>query len=145
MFSKTSLAFLVIGALWVNVSAIPIPADGPPDGYELSALPGLSYDGRTQTPSVHLGDTAGSPSQGLGVNKKLLYWSELPRSFSALSYRDLTFVFSVVGGGLLGTGLLGGGIAAGLLSHSKGKNTTGTTDDNNNTTVTSGDINNGQK
>ena len=133
MFSKTSLAFLVIGALWVNVSAIPIPADGPPDEYGLGGMPVLHYnDPYAYPPSARPGDMPGPPNQGLRVNKKLLYWGELPRSFSALSYRDLTFVFSVVAGGLVGTGIIAGGTTAAILSHPKGQNTTGTTGNNNN-------------
>ena len=39
----------------------------------------------------------------------------LPRSFSALSYRHLTFVFSVAGGTVAAT--VGTGIGVGILKH----------------------------
>ena len=43
-------------------------------------------------------------------------FGELPRSFSALSYRDLTFVFSLAGGLAVAAGI-GTGIGVGLHRH----------------------------
>ena len=43
-----------------------------------------------------------------------MYGGELPRLFSALSYRDLTFVFSVAGGLAVGGGI-GAGVTYGAL------------------------------
>ena len=118
MFSKAVFTFLAIGALWVNVLAAPIPtivtrANG--GGY--SPLP--SYDAsensRPSTPSsfdprplVLAGNhPVPSPEESRSKWKKFAIAGELPRSFSALPYRDLTFVFSV-GGGLVALGGIGG-------------------------------------
>ena len=117
MFSKAVITFLTIGALWLNVSAIPIPANGytyPPPAYSQYlnngetnlATPPPAYLSSSGNPAAGppqgLGNTpgrnpaAGPPNQrsrsGCAIGK-----GELPRSFSALSYRDLTFVFSVAG------------------------------------------------
>ena len=125
MFSKVVLAFLAIGALWVNVSAIPIPTD--PDFYPPSRAHPYIYPPDTEilnnpvppytarpiarplpsTPQSSINRPLPpvpvpgpprplpSPPPKAGPSK-----GELPQSFSALSYRDLTFVFSVVVEGL---------------------------------------------
>ena len=70
------------------------------------------------------------PSVKSSVKSGLGSVGELPRSFSALPYRDLTFVFSVVGASV-GTGVFGGGIAAAvLLRNHNGQNTTVMTGNN---------------
>ena len=102
MFSKAIITFLAIGALWVNVLAAPIPVGvhfaedpeaGRPPSFEEDPEPGLNW----------------KLIAGLAGCK-------LPRSFPALSYRDLTFAFSVVGGLAAGTAI-GTGVTAGLLSN----------------------------
>ena len=227
MFSKAVLTFLAIGALGLNVSAIPIPTDtvrtsssggsssrtslnGDPHPsdqstsvssihtdtvYSISSIgsfntlpiqppltPGRtsSYSGTpslttddtssrtssngvphpndqsTPAPSIHTDEDSGSfsfntfstqapsrdsssasghtssvndhppslqPSPPSSVSEKssskwkplAMYGGELPRSFSALCYRDLTFIFSVAGG--LGLGAVGTGIGVGILEH----------------------------
>ena len=102
MFSKAVLTFLTIGALWVNVSAIPIPVDSPP---------GPSSGGSRPTRGLF-----GVSVDSLQKHKGQI--GELPRSFSALSYRDLTFVFSVAFVAGLGT-LTAAGLALGLHNHTK--------------------------
>ena len=107
MFFKAFFTYLVIGALWVNVSAIPIiipsshdllPIDEkipnhPPPAYTPERLPAY-------TPP-----NAGPSNQGSGWKPGSKSLGELPQSFSALSDRDLTFVSSVavgVGGAIGG-------------------------------------------
>ena len=105
MFSKAVITFLAIGALCVNVSATPIPfgfpflkkppqEDSNPDvkqsfgqdeklGFEQDVKPGVNPDVK---PDVKPGST---------LMEKAVPFGELSRSFSALSYHDLTFAFSV--------------------------------------------------
>ena len=126
MFSKAVITFLAIGALWVNVLATPIPAGWGRAGKDPYSRPPALYSesegSPPTTPPTSYADTdshmsnpgvlaIGPPPQpnleeSSSKGKKLaIYGGELPRSFSALSYRDLTFVFSV-GGGLV-TGSIG--------------------------------------
>ena len=149
MFSKAVLTLLTIGALWLNVSATPIPAtmhirdpsDGsstltsssysmpPASAHSLSAssfTPSMpssashtTSDGTLRPPSrLSSGELIRYPPHtGLEETVQKPWWKpglamwggELPRSFSALSYRDLTFVFSVAGvtaaGASIGTGI----------------------------------------
>ena len=181
MFSKAVFTFLAIGALWVNISAIPIPIEvraSPPNpiavlvnptpghvhfveplsepssvgtgrrptpsglrpvpsGYppipskkRPRPVPGLSLQGPGPVPgpsSQGPRPVPGPPSDpfhGFVAGRKTLppgmYGGEFPRSFSALSYHDLTFVFSVAIGAtvLVGTAI---GLPIGLLSSHKNK------------------------
>ena len=100
MFSKAVLTLLTIGALSVNVSATPIPI----------APRSLPLDTEMVEKRGVFGTT--------GMDKSTKIARELSRSFSALSYCDLTFVFSVVGVGIPATLLAaGGGILAGVLQN----------------------------
>ena len=78
MFSKHVLTFLAVGTLWLNVSAAPT-GDLQPN----RPLGSKIFPTNNAIPAVIPGGAPVEPR-------------ELPRSFSALSYRDLTFVFSVV-------------------------------------------------
>ena len=158
MFSKAVPTFLAIGALWLNVSAAPIPpimlSDSPPGTqllnsrsdaqlinsrpgtqlfHELFQNSGLSADAHSH--SARPESEPPRPESGVLPNSEtwygheyedpapqpkrkssLLMWGgELPRSFSALSYRHLTFVFSVAGGTVATT--VGAGIGVGILEH----------------------------
>ena len=118
MFSKAVLTFLAIGALWLNVSAIPIPPFPPnpfkdPTGRLDISAPFTSH---TQRPPTWYGYEDEDPAPQPKRKSSLLMWGgELPRSFSALSYRHLTFVFSVAGGTVATT--VGTGIGVGILEH----------------------------
>ena len=117
MFSKAVLTFLAIGALWLNVSAIPVF---------------YSKEGRPSSTSSPTGSNSDSPGSrfseysnpGLNVDpppqprrkKWVMPAGELPRSFSALSYRHLTFIFSVVGGTIIAAAI-GGGVGGSLVRH----------------------------
>ena len=81
IFSKAVLTFLAIGALWVNVSAAPVPALLEPD-------PG------SPNRSIDVDMVRTNQATSVVIPKSALRCG-LPRSFSVLSYRDLTFVFSV--------------------------------------------------
>ena len=106
MLSKAIITFLAIGALWVNVLATPIPArlerTGEDSHSSLSSSPSPppSYDDPndpvSQNPGLLAVELPPRPNleESSSKGKKLaIYGGELPRSFSALSYRDLTFVF----------------------------------------------------
>ena len=84
------------------------PPTGPPSDHTSGNLP-------TGPPSHHTSGNLpiGPPSHHTPGNllshfdsHSKLWFSELPRSFSAPSCRDLTFIFSVAGLGLTGVGLL---------------------------------------
>ena len=166
MFSKAVITFLAIGALWVNVSAIPIPARGglrfqsfsvfesPPthgtpgsnspsprpssvSGTETTEIsppahgtpgsnspsPGSPSVSGTETTEISHPEQLGieippPPDSGLKRKNLAMYGGELPRSFSALSYHNLTFVFSVGGVGVLATaGIVGGVVGSRLHKH----------------------------
>ena len=158
MLSKPVLTFLAIGALWVNVSAAPIPA------LPSSSLPSLSDHGRDSTTSsltyddeaplnpnrfsyppapnpahIHANYAQDDvdhnhvtlpppppyrPPGRVWSDKEAAGLCELPRSFSAISYRDLTCVFSVVGfGGLVGSTITYGTLY-GIEKHNQQHNNT---------------------
>ena len=106
MFSKAVLTLLAIAALSVNVSATPIPI--------------VPHYLPLKTEIVEKRGMFGS-----GMDKSTKLARELSRSFSAPSYRDLTFTFSVVGAGIPLTLLaIGGGVGAGLTQdHHEAQNT----------------------
>ena len=130
MFSKAVIIFLAIGALWVNVLAIPMPARPSPSALATipeedrespstpmhddsllsppipahkipsssgSSNPTNNYPPTNQNPPVPGPSVPNRPRPPVKGNRLLSfvkgnwrYEGELPRSFSALSYRDLT-------------------------------------------------------
>ena len=109
MFSKHILTFLAIGTLCVNVSATPIPISfsflrrpGSKPEVGPSGKPGPEPDVK---PGLEPGVNPDLKS-GPTWKDKAKYGGELPQSFSALSYRNLTFAFSVVIGAIAGGSLI---------------------------------------
>ena len=125
MFSKAVLTLLAIGALSINVLAIPIPIHSHRDSHlqkdqetpgasSSNTDPSIYDDPRNYDPAdqalmnIHNGGNpshiANSHPPNIGGNLGAISeedhsheeGGELPRSFSAISYRDPTFVFSVI-------------------------------------------------